>query len=291
MPRAVRRLLKLLRWFCFDLVGLSIVYVIYQFAVVDISTSRGSLTLTDWKWIPLVSAGVMSLQFILTAAEAVFSYAKMGSYGRAFHGALKYKSTEASSTFLQEVYAFAGMAILGVVTAAASLYMLYFLAGSVILGLDSPSLVHIPANFFTCFYFASLSFALASQPEITDRYGQLLVLLISFQGASLVLLMLTTLTSAIPVNAESGIRGARSVETSDHTVDLPSSGYRRGRNWEARRHWTLCAMVLTVLLELGVACMKRKRSRTAEIRSSQPGALNSTAPGIRATRQGRQGVR
>lgn len=151
-------------------------------------------------YLVLASGMLLAMQFLLIVAEAVFAYARLGSYARAFHRATEYRS-RAAAPFLEEVYVLAGLVIFALCSDA----FLFFFSSACLGAYSTVSSVGsgILVQMFSAFYSASLAFLMAGQPQIQNWVGQAVVLVATFHGAAVVVLMLSVLTNAVSVGGSS----------------------------------------------------------------------------------------
>jgi hypothetical protein len=201
-PRVIKTPLRVARGVFFDLIGIVIWFALGLLAL-GLALDAGQAIPPEWTWVPAASITLMTFQFILIAAEAMFSYAKIGSYGRGFHRATRYRSSAQSSMFLQEFYVLAGTVIMTTVANTASFFFLraqgsLAFATDVVISHGSATV----EDLFSSIYAAVMCFLLVFPPSPLDMFGQFVILLVTVQGAAILLLVLSTLGLATPLGQD-----------------------------------------------------------------------------------------
>jgi hypothetical protein len=152
--------------------------------------SHGSVVLLAW-----ASAGLAVLQLIAIYAEACVSYARLGSYGLAWHGASRYARTRRTGTYFAEATTLFGAALYSLGIGA---LILYFSAGHGA-RFEALTVAHstpggVLSDLLTCLYYSVVTFFTAETPGPQNGLARLATATSVVQAACALILVLTTAT-------------------------------------------------------------------------------------------------
>jgi hypothetical protein len=141
------------------------------------------------------SAGLAVLQMIAIYAEACVSYAKLGSYGLAWHGAGSYTRNRRAGTYFAEARTLVGAAFYSLAIGA---LILYFSAGHgarfAAFTVTQTTPGGVLADVLTCLYYSVVTFFTAETADPQNGPARLATATSVVQAACALILVLTTAT-------------------------------------------------------------------------------------------------
>lgn len=116
----VGRTVRLARALLYDFtsLGLASIAFLYTASAPMLSSHAGGIV----TWLATASATLVVSQLLAIYAEACVSYAKLGSYGLAFHKGSRYVETRKFGSYITEIKTLAGAVIYSLVTGSSILY-------------------------------------------------------------------------------------------------------------------------------------------------------------------------
>jgi len=159
----VGRVLRLARALLYDFtsIGIASVVFLYLASAPMLSGIAGGIVPA----LATASAALVVAQLVAIYAEACVSYARLGSYGLAFHKASRYLETRRAGPYFTEIKILAGAIIYSLGTGAFTLYFTSFHGGRFTsLSVSGTTLKATGGDLLNCIYFSLTTFFTVETP-------------------------------------------------------------------------------------------------------------------------------
>lgn len=153
--------------------------------------SPSMLVIAAGAWLAVALQAIV----LLNCAEATVNYAVLSSYGLAHHSPLRYIRGSRKDDFLFEV-----LVLVGLVTAAlfVDTVVMSFLSTSQTVSFDLNDIEGL-SGLFNCFYSSFMTFIFSTPIAAEDIVAKCFVIVVSVQGAMVLILALTAFANATPI--------------------------------------------------------------------------------------------